>query len=226
MENLIDQTHLDAEMRGVKDAVNEMMHLIIKQLLRAHEAVSTFDLGLAEEILRVERRINAMELTVDKEIENTLALYQPVAIDLRFLMATFKINSDVERIGDHAEGIAKYILNVNTQPTAEQLKKLRIHDMFRAVISMLDDVFQAYDEEDSESARKIFKMDKKVNEINSQAAAVVAEFIEQDIKNSVDYLYILSIVRKLERCGDLAKNIAEEIIFYLEAKVLKHKKKK
>lgn len=226
MENGNDASHLASELRLLKDQVAEMMDLVLSQLEKSKSALLNYDLDLAEEVIMKERRVNAFELAIDKEVENTLALYQPVAIDLRLVMASFKINSDLERLGDHAEGIAKYITNISQPLTESQLAELDVESMYDNALAMLNDVFDAYSAEDTGVARQLFKRDKSLNRINREASITVGRFIMEDNENVDNYLAALSIIRKLERCGDLAKNIAEEIIFYVEAKVLKHKGKK
>jgi len=219
-------THLDSELTQIKQQVIEMMDLVKSQLAKGKEAVLSFDKDLVHEINANENRVNAMELNIDRDIENSLALYNPVAIDLRFVMASFKISSDLERIGDNAVGIAKYINNVDSQLAQKNLDKIRFTEMYENALMILDDVFDAFEQEDTKLARKVFIKDKILNEINSNAASIAIELIKEKPEKIQNYLYLLSIIRKLERVGDLAKNIAEELIFYIEAKVLKHKKKK
>jgi phosphate transport system protein len=166
-----------------------------------------------------------MELNIDRDIENALALYSPVAVDLRFVMAAFKISADLERIGDNAFGIAKYINNVDEQLAEEDLEKIRFAQMYDNALMMLESVFEAFEKEDTKLARQVFIKDKVLNEINMNAAKIAATLIKENPEKINNYLYLLSIIRKLERVGDLAKNIAEELIFYIEAKVLKHNSK-
>ena len=219
-------THLDSELDQIKQQVIEMMGLVKSQLSKGKEAVLTFDKDLVHEINANENRVNAMELNIDRDVENALALYSPVAVDLRFVMASFKISADLERLGDNAVGIAKYINNVDAQLAQKNLDKIRFTEMYENALAMLDDVFEAFEKEDTKQARKVFIKDVVLNEINGNAANVAIELIQENPKKIHNYLYLLSIIRKLERVGDLTKNIAEELIFYSEAKVLKHKKKK
>lgn len=99
-------------------------------------------------------------------------------------------------------------------------------EMYDTAVKMLSNVFNAFITEDTELARKVFKLDSTLNEINREVSEVTSELIKEDIEQTQNYLYLFSIIRKLERVGDLTKNIAEELIFYIEAKVLKHKKMK
>ncbi len=216
---------LEREIELLKGNVQEMMRMVRTQFEKSEESFSTQDNALAEEVRSNERRINAMELKIDRDCENILALFTPVAIDLRFVMACFKINSDLERLGDNADGVAKYILTKEGAVEDELLEELRFHEMFNAALTMLSNVEEAFTKEDTKLARKIFQEDKVVNEINEAAPVIVEKYLKAAPENVHNYLYLLSIIRKLERVGDLAKNIAEETIFYIEAKVLKHSKK-
>ena len=88
-----------------------MMQMVLTQLNKAHEATLNMDLQLAHEIISIEKKVNAMDINIDKACENILALYNPLAMDLRFVLAVLSINKELERIGDNAEAIAKYLLN-------------------------------------------------------------------------------------------------------------------
>ena len=218
--------HLDSELKLLKDNVLELMFLVKNQLEKGKTALNNFDEELAHEIMANEKRVDSLELTIDRDCENLLALYNPVAVDLRFVMAAFKINSDLERIGDHANSIAKYIVDFGRKIDEDTLKKMRLDEMYKTSNKMVSNVFNAFITEDTDLARKVFRLDETLNEINREVSTATADLIKEDIKQTQNYLYLFSIVRKLERVGDLTKNIAEELIFFIEAKVLKHKKMK
>ncbi|HEX6981789.1 MAG TPA: phosphate signaling complex protein PhoU [Balneolaceae bacterium] len=219
-------SHLETEIALLKDNILEMMFLVKNQLEKGRKAIDNFDEELAHEITANERRVDSLELTIDRDCENILALFNPVAVDLRFVMAAFKINSDLERIGDHANSIAKYILDFEEKVDAEIIKKMRLAEMYDTSIEMVNSMFDAFVNDDTELARKVFKLDKVLNRINREVSTVTANLISEDIKQTRNYLYLFSIIRKLERVGDLTKNISEELIFHIEAKVLKHQKMK
>jgi len=219
-------SHLDTEIKLLKDNILELMFLVKNQLEKGEKALINFDEELAHEIMANEKRVDSLELTIDRDCENILALYNPVAVDLRFVMASFKINSDLERVGDHANSVAKYIMDFGKPIDEETMKKMRIDEMYETSIKMMSNVFNAFITEDTELARKVFKLDKTLNEINREVSEVTADLIESDVQQTRNYLYLFSIIRKLERVGDLTKNIAEDLIFYIEAKVLKHQKMK
>src|ERR1051325_6611372 len=103
--------HLETELQRLKTTINEMWELVISQLKKTHESLVTFDKDLAREVVVSEKRVNALELKIDSDCENIFALFNPVAIDLRFVLAVLKINNNLERTGDIAEGIGKFIVS-------------------------------------------------------------------------------------------------------------------
>lgn len=204
----------------------EMLALCKKQLENAREAFFNHDNDLAEEVLHTENRVNALDLKIDRDCERFIALHNPVASDLRFVLALRKINFDLERVGDHAYGISNYIVTIDTPIEQRLLEKMKVEEMFATALSMMDDITDAYNEVDTKVARKVFKKDKVLNQINMDSFAIISEEVKKDA-NLIDQLMLLfSVIKKLERIGDLITNIAEEIIFYREAEVLKHRKKK
>jgi len=219
-------THLEERLGNLKYAVIDMMERVEKQLLKAKEAFLTMDIELAQEIIHSEKRINAMELTIDRDCEKIFALINPLASDLRFVIAVLKINSDLERIADYAEGIAHYVIEMEKPLEEKHISKLQIAKMFDISISMLNDMALSFEEENTKKARKIFKKDADLNKINRNSSKIISDFTKDSNENTKTVLFTFSIIRKLERVGDHVKNIAEQTIFYLEAKVLKHKGKK
>jgi phosphate transport system protein len=199
-----------------------MWILVQSQLDKAKEAMTQYDKDLAREVLIKEKRVNSFELKIDRDCENIFALHCPVAIDLRFLLAALKINTNLERIGDIAAGIALYVVESTVNFDMDALEKTSLIRMYDEAINILTDTRTAFEKEDTVLARSIFKRDDVLDKINDNSPNTVAEIIKADINSLPEALYILSIIRKLERVGDQAKNIAEEIIFYVEAKILKH----
>ena len=216
--------HLENELQHLKDNLIEMWTLVKNQLSKAKEALINDDKDLAREVISVEKRVNSFELSIDQVCEHTIALYNPVAIDLRLVLAILKINNNLERQGDFAKGIAQFVIYFDAPFDKELLKVSRIVEMFDENMIMLVELIDAFKNENGTIARKIFKRDELLDEINDKTTAVVANYIRSNMENTEQALQVLSMIRKLERTGDHSKNIAEEIIFYTEAKVLKHKK--
>lgn len=185
-------------------------------------------MDLAKEVATSDKRVNAMDLKVDRECDYILTLYMPVATDLRFVLAAIKICSNLEQIGDYAQQIAKSTMKIIKKADIPLIRNFKILKMFDTAMSMLVDAYEAMENNDSSLARKIFKKDDFINDANKQAANVAAKLLTEKSHNPKIILELFSICRKLERIGDLNKNLAEEIIFHLEleAEVLRHKNRK
>lgn len=214
---------IESELVLLKKEIDEMWNLVYNQLDRAGEAVLTLDRELAQQVLVRERRVNAFELKIDSDVEDIIALYNPVAIDLRFVLAMLKINSNLERLGDFAEAIARFVLNCNEPALdADLLRLLRLEEMMEQVLSMLELAKKSLQEENLEMATAVFAKDNLLDEINAEATGVLADYITNHPDAALFCLNLVSVFRKLERSGDHINNIAEEIVFFIDAKVLKH----
>lgn len=217
--------HIDTELFKLKNSLHEMWLLVDKQITKAQIAFMEYDKSIAREILSREKMVNALELKIDSECENFIARNNPVAIDLRLALAYIKINNNLERIGDFAEGIAEFILYNMTEKLPDDFaKRLRIEEMFNGVEEMFTLAKESLHEENSAKAEKIFGLDNLIDEINRNSNKVISEEINKYPEKVEEYLYLNAVIRKLERLGDRCNNIAEEIVFYLDAKVLKHNK--
>ena len=214
---------IESELVLLKKEIDEMWTLVYNQLDRAGEAVLTLDRELAQQVLVRERRVNAFELKIDSDVEDIIALYNPVAIDLRFVLAMLKINTNLERLGDFAEGIARFALNYK-EPVldGELVQKLRLGEMIAEVLSMLELAKKSLQDESQELATSVFAKDNLLDEINADATVILADYINRHPESALSCLNLVSVFRKLERSGDHITNIAEEIVFFIDAKVLKH----
>jgi phosphate transport system protein len=217
-------TQFETELQDVKTELVNMWQLVILQLTKSREALVKFDKDLAREVVSKEKRVNAYELKIDRDCENIFALYCPVAVDLRFLLAVLKINNNLERIGDIAEGISKYIVESPVKFDRELLESTQVLRMFDDSIDILIDTQAAFENDNTLLARTIFTRDEVLDEINKNSDEIIAQYIKLNLNKINQALYVSSIIRKLERVGDQSKNIAEEIIFFVEAKVLKHQR--
>lgn len=219
--------YIEKELEDLKTEVLEMWSLVHSQLNRAGEALLTLDKDLAREVICREKRVNAFELKIDSDCEDIIALYTPVAVDLRFVLAMLKINTNLERIADFCEGMSRFVIDFpQISLDAELLDRTGIREMINTTKQMMEKGQSALTEENSSLAVGIFDMDNRVDELNRQATTIIADYIQANPDRAVECLNLISIIRKLERVGDHCNNIAEEIIFYLDAKVLKHSGKK
>tara|TARA_A100001035_G_C27774720_1_gene498333 strand:+ start:995 stop:1645 length:651 start_codon:yes stop_codon:yes gene_type:complete len=213
-------TTIDKEILNLRKSLLQMFFLVEAQWEKGTNAIIEYDQDVAEEISSSEKRINSQELKIDNECENIIALHSPVAIDLRFILTTFKINHALEHIADIAESIAKYVADHDVPYEKVMIDQLNIAEMLDTFNSMMDNIIEAYENKDSKIAKKIFKKDKILNKINLNAPNIISNNLDKYDKDML--LYLLSTIRKIERAGDSLKKIAEEIIYHLEANVVKH----
>jgi len=218
---------LETELGELKTLLNDMTLLVKGQLEKAITAFYTFDKDLAKEIVKNEKRVNGSELIIDAKCEHILALFNPVAVDLRFVLASIKMVSDLERIGDNAKGIAQFIIRCDKPFDPVLVEKFRFREMTDTAVEMLTILSESFESDDTELARTIFSKDELMDDINVTANQVLADYAQasQDKEAILQAIYFLSVIRKMERCGDYITNVAEEIIFYVKAKVLRHKRK-
>jgi phosphate transport system protein len=219
-------THLEVELKQLEESILNMMKMVERQLEKSKDAFNHKDTEIAQEIIHHEKRVNALELSIDRDCENILALFNPVATNLRFVISVLKINSDLERIADYAKGIADYVVDDFKLCKAEVLETVKIKEMFEIALSMTHDIGLAFEKKDTKLARKVYYKDKELNAINKNAVKLICGFVKKDPAIIQESLYLFSTIKKLERVGDHIKNIAEDLIFFQEAEVVKHNKSK
>jgi phosphate transport system protein len=219
-------TRLQEELKDLRDSLTDMANLVQLQLKKSVDSLLNQDEDLANDVLVNEKRVNAFELKIDSDCEHIFTLLNPMANDMRFVFSTLKINADMERIGDYAEGIAKLVLHGKKTFDQDLVERIGLRKMFEAALVMMEEVTKAYCDDDTKLARSIFGKDEELNEINRLASHIAEEYIKTHLDKIQQALLLVSIIRKLERVGDHITNIAEEVIFYKEAKVLKHIDKK
>src|SRR5574344_3035048 len=214
---------VESELEMLKKEILDMCQLVSKQMELACDAILTLNKEEAQLVIMREKRVNAFELKIDSDVEDIIALYNPVAIDLRFVLAMLKINTNLERLGDFAESIARFVLRTdNNSVNTELFEELRLHEMVERVLLMLEISKKAFNEENIDDAMSLISKDNLVDEINAQASTILTQYIANHIDETKMCLDLVGGFRKLERSGDHITNIGEEIVFYIEAKVLKH----
>lgn len=199
-----------------------MWELVYSQLEKAKLALINNNRDVAFEVVSREKRVNAYELMNDSNCENYIALYSPVAIDLRFVLSLLKINSTLERIGDFAESIARFYLDSYSDSIENLIISMKLEKMFDEVLNMLKETKKALETEDTKHSGALFAQDDFVDNIYHESIKILAEHLKQNPKDADVCLKLAIVSRKLERIGDHCNNIVEEIVFYIDAKVLKH----
>lgn len=213
---------IESKLVRLRKEVDEMWNLVRTQIEKSGNAVQSLNKEDARTVVVRERHVNAFELKIDSDVEDIIALYNPVAIDLRLVLAMLKINSNLERIGDFAEGIARFVIHCPGPLDGTLMEKLQLNTMFTTVLEMLDTAKRALDEENPDLAASVFAKDNLLDDINATVAPVLADYLGEHPDDRLTCLNLVSVFRKLERTGDHITNMAEEIIFFVNAKVLKH----
>ena len=221
MENIIK--HTEREMQYLRNQMSDMWKLVISQLEKAKQAFVNKDIEMALEVMSREKRVDAYELKMDSDCENYIALYSPVAIDLRLILSLMKISNTLERIGDFADGVARHVLDDDCNTVEDKLlDDLQIDAMFDIIIGMLSDSYVALESENTKLSGRILAKDEEVDDIYDNSLDVLAVYIAENAAFARCGLKLYLLIRKLERIGDHCSNIVEEIVFYVDAKVLKH----
>ncbi|MCK9480316.1 MAG: phosphate signaling complex protein PhoU [Bacteroidia bacterium] len=216
----------EQELEQLKNEINQMWQLVISQLEKSKEAFLHNNTELALEITSAEKRVNAFELKVESSCENYIALFNPVAIDLRLVLSIMKISITLERIGDYADSIARHIIEDSCNRFNEDIiNQLELEKMLDILISMMTDSYVILNSENSQSFGRILAKDKGINEIYRSSIYRIEEILKQESSTIHCGLKLMLVLRNMERIGDHCKNIVEEIVFYTDAKVLKHKGK-
>ena len=187
---------------------------------RAVRAFQTRDSALCEIVLRDEGQINTTEREVDELCLDLLAMQQPMAVDLRFIISCIKINSDLERVGDQAVNIAQRVLGIAERPQA--ILQVDIPRMGSLAVNMVHDALNAFVTADPDRARSVLQRDHLVDNLNREIFASAESAMAQENALRRDALNTLIVARNLERVADHATNIAEDVIFWVRGADVRH----
>ena len=215
--------HTEKELQALKEEVSQMWKLVLSQLEKSKQAFLNNDIELAREIASREKRVDAFELKIDSDCENYIALYSPVAVDLRLVLSLIKISFTLERIADFAEGIARHVIDDDCKKISPQIiEELQLENMFESLISMLSDSYVALESENTKISGKILAKDDEIDALYHNSLNILSNYLQTEQSLIRCGLKLMLLIRKLERIGDHCSNIVEEIVFYVDAKVLKH----
>ena len=218
-------THLENQLEQIGAKVNEMWDLVEYQVQNSRQLLTEPNKDLAKRTIKTGKKVNNCDLKIDVLCKNFLALFNPVAIDLRWVLAVLKINANLERIGDSAEGIAFLIKDLKGPLDPALLEASRVEEMFDGVLEMLAEMREAYRGGNTQLAMALIAKDELLNKINAKADKVMERHIQTNPDQVRQCLKLSGIIRKLERIGDQITNIAEEVVFYVEGTVIKHQEK-
>ncbi len=214
------RVHMQREIEKLKQQILALSAEVESDVRTAVRAVENRDPALAETVLDREALTNAMEVDVEEECLKILALYQPVAADLRYIVAVLKINHDLERIGDISVHIAERGLFLCQQPRIEM--PFRLGQMADKSQGMLKKVLDAFVNLSETAAREVCAADNEVDEINREIFQQVKQAVIDNPPMFERLLQIMHISRHLERIADHATNIAEDLIYLIEGRIVRH----
>ena len=165
--------------------------------------------------------IDAMEVDLETQCMRILALGSPVAHDLRFVLSVIRISADFERIADLSRGIAKKVLRWGNGNGPTEVPGA-LADMASSASAMLGDVLAALSDEDVERCREVRRADRRVDDLNKEVVAGARQLIHEDVSRTAEAIDMMQIAQRLERIADIATNIAEDVIFLAEGRVVRH----
>lgn len=214
--------HLQYEIDRLERRVLELGALVEENINKAVRALEKRDVKMAREVIKGDNEVDEMEVELEEECLKLLALYQPVAVDLRFIIAALKINNDLERVGDLATNIAKCVEPYSAYP--EIVLPVDIHEMAQIALALLRKSLDAFVKLDTKLAHDVRQDDREVDSYNREAEKLVSEAIKKHPDKEEGYLQLILVARHIERLGDHATNIAEDIIYMLEGEIVRHSK--
>jgi phosphate transport system protein len=215
----------------MKEKMDEMLHNIHKDIVllandvedsiyRAIKSLETQDKKLAKQVKKSDKKVNIQEVEIEKQILAFMALHQPVAIDLRFLIAALKMNNDLERIGDHAKSISKIAIKFCCEPINYSLEKISL--LGKLSRAMLHDSVQAFINQNTELAREVMERDKDIDSLCDEYHDYIFKELKDENKQFNQAHELLNVAKHLERISDYATNLAEDVIFMNEAKIIRY----
>jgi phosphate transport system protein len=214
--------HFDRELEKLKKKILSLGALVEERVYLAIKAIESRDPDLAEKIIRLDHEIDETEVEVEEECLKILALYQPVAIDLRFIVAVIKINNDLERIGDEAVNIAERIQSIAKR--SNYSFNFDYTEMAEIAAAMLKQSLDALVNLDIDTAFRVLTLDDEVDDIQSKAYSQIKQAMREHPKEMTYLINLYLISRHLERIADHATNIAEEVIYLIEGEIVRHGK--
>lgn len=204
----------------LKERLLVMAGLAEQAIQRATEAYSSRDIDLCDLVSLSEPAINRMEREIDQLAVDLLAMEQPMAVDLRFIISVIRINADLERVGDQAVNIASRVKELGAYSAGDL--PVDIPKLAQLATAMIRKALQAFIEADTEMAQSVLLLDDQVDELNHNAFRTLGALIQEHPERTPEALNALVISRNLERVGDHATNIAEDVIFWVSGADVRH----
>lgn len=212
--------HMKKETARLKSKVLKLCSMVEENVRKSVDAVSNLDIDLAIRVKERDDDIDSMEVELEEECLKILALYQPVANDLRYVIACLKMNNDLERIGDLAVNIAKRAIEIAKHSDEDIV--LDFYPLMEKTQAMLKKSLDSLVEMNDDLAIEVLTADDEIDKINKKNHAEVMELIKKNPEKVAFYLQLLSVSRHLERIADYASNIAEDVIYMVTGRIIRH----
>jgi phosphate transport system protein len=212
--------HFHEELARLKTQLLEMSGLAEELVDQAMRALRARDAELAKEVVRRDNDLDAMEIVIDDMCIHLLALQQPMARDLRLITMAMKISNDLERVGDHAVNIAEAVNHLAEAPV--YLEFPEIEEMGRLATEMLSDSLDTFVRADADAAREVCRRDDRVDSLHESLFRILLTHMMEDPRRIGASMSLFLVSRNLERIADLATNIAEDVVFLVEGRNIKH----
>ena len=212
----------DVELESVRSLVLKMGGLVEDQILRALDGLNTCDLDTIEETINTDHRVNALEVEIDELCAQIIARRQPAAGDLRLIMTVVKTITDLERIGDEAEKIARMAKLICAKERISHPRFNEIRRVGEMALGMLRDALDAFARLDTSAAAKVVRMDQLVDEQFQNILRQLITFMMEDPRTISTSLEILFVAKAIERIGDHAKNMSEYVVYLVKGKDVRH----
>jgi phosphate transport system protein len=215
-------TQFDSELNGVSTRVMELGGLVESQIRQAIYALSQFSVEVAQQVVEVEARVNAMEIDIDRELSSIIARRQPTARDLRLLIAISKTTANLERVGDEANKIARMAMSIINAGSARSLPTLDLRVAADLASGLLRKALDAFARLDTAAAVNILKEDDLIDQEFDGFVRKLITYMMEDPRTISSSLDLLFIAKAIERIGDHAKNVAECIIYIVKGADVRH----
>lgn len=216
----MERHHFEGDLQALKQRLLNMGALVEERVHHAIRALLEHRQDLAEQVVAGDRQVNDLQVEIDDRCLKLLALQQPVGADLRLITSAMKINADLERMGDQAVNIAETVLRLLSQPPLKSVVDVaRMAEMAEA---MLRDALDAFVRKDSAAARQVLQRDDAVDHLKDSIFRVLLTYMMADPGTIDRALSLILISRNLERIADHATNVAEDVIFLVEARDVRH----
>jgi phosphate transport system protein len=218
------ERHFDQQLEKLRVRLMKMCSLVEEQVDAALRSIEEENAELAQQVVEREKKVDKFDLKIDKICQKIFALNQPVALDLRLIMSALTINNNLERMGDIAVNIAENSFILKKKPSF--IDRIHFTEMSKVIREMIRNSIDSFVRDDAQLAKKVIETDNHVDKLNKENHQILIDVMKENPDNIQPAVTLLVTSRQMERLGDHATNIAEDVYFIVEARLVKHKYEK